>query len=69
MKCPNCNKRLKIDEGVLRNVETYQQSQISVANCCGYGVSIYPNMKYIVEPYTGSNKIDNWGKPMKTNKL
>lgn len=61
MKCPHCDKQIGFEPPVLRNVESYGNSQIAKTSCCGKGVTVYPQMTYIIEKYEGEKKEDNWG--------
>ncbi len=67
MKCPHCKKETKIEDYVFINVETYRHPQLTVTECCGKAVMVYNDSRFIIEPYKGERKTDNWGKPIKSS--
>jgi len=65
MKCPHCEKELRINEVVYLNLESYRGSVIAATNCCGKGVRVSDVVRVRVSPYTGDDTEDSWGIPIK----
>lgn len=61
MKCPSCTNKLRVPDYALNNADTYHQSCLVRAECCGRMVTIRPTRSYIVEIYSGERKEDDWG--------
>lgn len=65
MKCPACEKVLKVPDGVLSNVSEYRNTVISVTECCGQFISITGEETFHVSKYTGEDIEDAWGRKRK----
>ena len=65
MKCPNCGKALILNNPVAYNVEAYRNTVIAIAKCCGTGVNVQAKTSLVITPYTGDNKEDDWGNPIR----
>lgn len=63
--CPHCHKTIEVTDNVTRNMESYQAPVLSVTECCGKAVALYPRMTYTAEPYAGARKEDDWGRSIK----
>jgi hypothetical protein len=64
MKCPNCNKNLRISSNAYRNLESYHPGGGVVlvsSECCNYGFLLKMESKFSITEYTGDKKEDNWG--------
>lgn len=64
-KCPKCNQFIKFAHNVLKNVETYGKTVLSVTECCGYGMYVSRNLSFNIVPYEGNRTEDDWGDPIK----
>ena len=64
-KCENCKNEVELPENTLINVESYQKSVLSVTNCCGCLVRVYPKMGFILDLYVGLRTEDDWGRKCK----
>ena len=65
MKCPCCNKSLKLAPYVFYNVTKYNKSAIATTECCGKLIKVYPHLSITVKPYEGNKTEDDWGVPQK----
>lgn len=64
MKCPNCEKELKINSGAYRNLEAYHQGGGVVlvsSECCNSGFILRSRVTFSITEYTGEKKEDDWG--------
>lgn len=66
MNCTHCNKPLKIPNRVYYNCDTYDETCVSVTNCCGKMVVVRPVRTYNISKYTGDRTEDDWGVPVES---
>lgn len=64
MKCPYCNKQMKVPNRAWHNADSYSHSVRVTTECCGNIVLITPVRSYEVCPYTGQATVDDWGVPV-----
>jgi len=67
MKCPQCNKELKLAPFVYRNVETYDNIVVKVTQCCKKPVTVSRVVNFSVTAYSGDKTEDDWGIKIKLN--
>ena len=62
IKCPHCNKELKIAPRCYLNAETYHNVCYCTTECCNKLISLEPITKFIVEKVVNTTKTeDDWG--------
>lgn len=61
MKCPQCNKELKIPSFVYGNVEAYDNAVVKVTECCEKPVRVSRVTSFSVSAYSGEMEYDDWG--------
>lgn len=69
MKCPHCDKPMRLPEAAQRNMEAYRGHVNVVTDCCGNMVIAYPVTAF--HAYRSTAKVDDWGtspNPITTNK-
>lgn len=70
MKCPHCNKTIKIADRVYLNLEYYKQRSVATTECCGGLVWVVPKFSVSITPYSGDRTEDDWavpGKPLRAS--
>jgi hypothetical protein len=60
MRCPHCNKTLKLSKAAELNASSLDCMVIAKTKCCGKGVSTSPIRTYTVKPVEGPGT-DDWG--------
>ena len=60
MRCPECEKVLKLPEYGVTAVITYNSAQMVKTLCCGKVVVVRPDLRYYVEKGDG-RPTDDWG--------
>ena len=65
MKCPQCGKELDIPDNTYMNMQSYNQSCLTITKCCGKLVNTYPIFSYTATKYEGENTTDDWGRETK----
>jgi hypothetical protein len=64
MICPHCKNDLLIDEVALTNADTYGNTVLVLAQCCGKGVYVIPKRTFALQAYYGDRTEDDWGNDM-----
>ena len=67
MKCPHCNKELKVDHVAFYNAETYRKTVTATTKCCYKLVNIAPITSFSVFKNTSGHLEDDWGNPAKSD--
>jgi len=61
MKCPRCDREVKIADVVFLNAEAYRNTNLATSECCGKAFIVRPVMTYDIVEYTGTKTEDDWG--------
>ncbi len=63
MICPNCGKRVNVADKYMRSLESYNPggSLLVTTSCCKTISYIRMYVTFKLEPYTGDEKVDNFG--------
>lgn len=61
MKCPACGAEARLPENSRRNMESYQQSCVTVTECCGQLVHASPVTTFRLSLAQGKTE-DDWGR-------
>jgi hypothetical protein len=61
MKCPHCNKEVKVPPYAWYNAENYKNAVLVKTECCGNPIVIYPKTEFDVYIYDGDRTTDDWG--------
>ena len=65
MECPECNKELKLPVNTQLNMEYYHNPCLSITECCGKLVKVYPKTVFDVVKYQGNKLVDDWNREPK----
>lgn len=66
-ECPYCHKKLSFSRVAQYNVQTYQTAATAVSECCGRAFRLNLVTRISVEPYHGTEIMDDWGHPINPN--
>ena len=61
MKCPHCNKEVRISAIAELNMESYHETLLVKTICCGNLVNTYPAFSFYVSKYKGDKREDSFG--------
>lgn len=61
MKCPHCNKKLKVAEHVVDNVETYRSPALAATLCCGKPIIARLRTMVVFSVAQTDRTEDDWG--------
>lgn len=61
MRCPCCNKELRLSTNTELNIDSYVKSCCSITECCGQMIYIVPRVTYSANP-APQRKQDDWGR-------
>ena len=65
MECPECKQELRIPINTQINMESYHNPCLTITECCGKLVKVYPKFYFGVVKYEGNSKEDDWGRKPK----
>lgn len=71
MECPHCKEQIKGMHIAMSNLENYNPngSALVLTQCCKKPVTLYAKMVYSVSIYAGNKTRDDWGNPIKKDKV